>query len=80
MTLRLTNVCIDASDPLRLASFWAGVLNWDIAGDSGEEIGLSPTDGTRFEILFEPVPAPNEGEHRKLRPAASATGRCRRGR
>ncbi len=31
MTSRLTNICIDADDPLALAGFWCAVLDWKIA-------------------------------------------------
>jgi predicted enzyme related to lactoylglutathione lyase len=55
MTLRLADLCFDANDPASLARFWAGALSWEIRETDGE-IGLAPTDGTRFGILFEPVP------------------------
>ena len=50
-------------DPARLAAFWAAALGWDVA-DTGDEIGLGPTDGTRFRILFEPVRQPKVGKNR----------------
>ena len=52
---RLVTLCLDANDPLRLAQFWAEALGWNV-GNDGVEIGLEPTDGTRFNLLFEPVP------------------------
>jgi predicted enzyme related to lactoylglutathione lyase len=55
MTSRLISLCIDANDPLRLAHFWAEALRWRIDDETPGEIGLSPTDGTTFGILFEPV-------------------------
>jgi predicted enzyme related to lactoylglutathione lyase len=64
MTLRLTNLCFDANDPRQLARFWAGVLNWEIYDEAHEGIGLMPTDGTRFDIIFLPVPEPKEGKNR----------------
>jgi predicted enzyme related to lactoylglutathione lyase len=54
-TSRLVSLCVDANDPPRLARFWADVLQWEFDDRDGE-IGLGPTDGTRFGILFEPVP------------------------
>jgi predicted enzyme related to lactoylglutathione lyase len=63
VTLRLISLVWDANDPLRLARFWAGVLHWEIA-DEADEIGLTPTDGTRFDILFEPVPEAKESKNR----------------
>jgi predicted enzyme related to lactoylglutathione lyase len=62
--LRLTNVCIDANDPSRLATFWAGLLQWERNADDPDEITLVPTDGTLFDIIFEPVPEPNDGPQR----------------
>lgn len=61
--MRLVNVVVDANDPLQQARFWSGVLHWEIY-QSGDEIGLSPTDGTRFDIPFEPVSEPKEGKNR----------------
>jgi len=55
VTSRLVSLCFDAVDPLRLATFWAEALRWDMGADADDEVGLVPTDGTRFGILFEPV-------------------------
>ena len=63
MTSRLVTLTFDANDPLRLARFWAEALRWDV-DDDGDEIGLVPTDGTRFGILFEPVPEQKVGKNR----------------
>jgi len=49
---------------LRLARFWASALHWDIHDESPEEIGLVPTDGTRFRFLFGPVGEPKSGKNR----------------
>ena len=62
MTSRLVSLCIDANDPLCLARFWAEALRWEIEETDGE-IGLVPTDGTEFEILFEPVPEQKTGKN-----------------
>lgn len=61
-TSRLVELCIDANDPHRLAHFWADALGWEVTTAAGE-IGLVPTDGTRFEILFEPVTEPKVGKN-----------------
>ncbi len=60
MPLRLTTLYIDARDPLRLARFWAGVLQWDVVIESPDDIGLAPTDGTRFHIFFQRDPEPDD--------------------
>jgi hypothetical protein len=63
MTSRLVTLCLDANEPLRLARFWAEALHWEI-DEADDEIGLVPTDGTRFRILFEPVPEKKTGQNR----------------
>ena len=64
MSTRLTRLCFDANDPLRLARFWAGVLSWEIYDETHEEVGVVPTDGTPFLLLFLPVPEPKVGKNR----------------
>ena len=58
MTTRLANLCFDANDPVRLARFWASTLGWEIYDETHDEIGVLPTDGTRFILVFLPVPEP----------------------
>ena len=53
-TSRIVNLCLDANDPSRLGKFWAAALGWELA-ESGGDVMLVPTDGTRFGIRFEPV-------------------------
>jgi predicted enzyme related to lactoylglutathione lyase len=62
MSSRLVELCLDANDPPRLARFWADALGWEIDETDGD-IGLLPTDGTRFQILFEPVPEKKTGKN-----------------
>jgi predicted enzyme related to lactoylglutathione lyase len=50
MTSHLVALCIDANDPLRLARFWAGVLEWEMADDPYGGITLLPSDDTGFRI------------------------------
>ena len=57
MTSLLVALCFDANEPRRLARFWAEALHWDVVEESDDTIGLEPTDGTRFRILFLPVAA-----------------------
>ncbi|HEY3831092.1 MAG TPA: VOC family protein [Acidimicrobiia bacterium] len=64
MTSRLSALCIDANDPAALARFWAEALRWEIEDEAAEEVALVPTDGTRFEILFLPVPEKKVGQNR----------------
>ena len=64
MASRLVALCFDANDPLRLARFWADALRWDVGDETDDEVGLVPTDGTRFRIAFVPVPEPKVGKNR----------------
>ena len=63
-TSRLVSLCFDANDPLRLARFWAEALRWEIDDETADEVGLVPTDGTRFRLLFLPVPEHKAGKNR----------------
>jgi predicted enzyme related to lactoylglutathione lyase len=64
MTSRLVALCFDANDPLRLARFWADALRWEIDDDTHDEIGLVPTDNTRFRIEFPAVAEQKTGKNR----------------
>jgi predicted enzyme related to lactoylglutathione lyase len=64
VTSRLVALCFDANDPLRLARFWADALRWKVDDESHGEIGIVPTDDTRFGILFLPVPEKKAGTNR----------------
>jgi hypothetical protein len=64
VTTQLTSLCFDANDPLRLASFWSGALNWAIDDGANKEISLIPTDGTPFILDFLPVPEAKVGKNR----------------
>jgi predicted enzyme related to lactoylglutathione lyase len=64
MTLHLRALCFDATDPVRLARFWAGLLGWEPAADPHEVIELLPSDDTGFQLDFaatqEPKAGPNQ--------------------
>jgi hypothetical protein len=60
MTSELFALCIDASDPPRLAHFWAGLLGWRIADGAGT---LLPTDDTGFRLRFLPTREPKTGKN-----------------
>ncbi|MFF4617965.1 VOC family protein [Nonomuraea jabiensis] len=63
MACRLHALCFDAHDPLRLARFWAGVLDWEPADDPRGGIALLPSDDTGFRIRFLPSRAPKIGQN-----------------
>ena len=52
MTCDLVALCVDASDPLRLARFWVGVVGQEMAEDPDGGIALLPGDDTGFRIRF----------------------------
>jgi Glyoxalase-like domain len=64
LSTRIVSLSFDANDPLRLARFWAATLQWDIDDETDDEIGLVPTDGTPFSLLFLPVPEPKTTKSR----------------
>ncbi|QYG95188.1 VOC family protein [Iamia sp. SCSIO 61187] len=61
---RLVALSVDAQDPLRLARVWAAALRWEVGAATDDEVGLVPTDGTRFGIVFRRVAEPKVGKSR----------------
>jgi len=64
MASRLVDLCFAATDPRRLAGFWAEALGWEIAAGTGEVVDLVPADGTGFRVRFLPDPVPKAGKNR----------------
>jgi hypothetical protein len=58
MASRLVDLCFAANDPHGLARFWARALRWEVADETGDGVGLVPTDGTGFRIRFQQVAEP----------------------
>jgi catechol 2,3-dioxygenase-like lactoylglutathione lyase family enzyme len=61
MGLRLQCICVDTTDPARIARFWQGALGWRRTHDAPDEIVLeppagSPADGISPDLLFLRVP------------------------
>jgi catechol 2,3-dioxygenase-like lactoylglutathione lyase family enzyme len=63
MANRITSIAIDCADPARLATFWTGVLGWQVTetGENAVSIG-SPT--APFAIDFLRVPEPKQVKNR----------------
>jgi hypothetical protein len=61
MTCNLVALSIDANDPLRLARFWAGVLDASVVDDRHDGVALLPSDDTGFTIRFLPTPERKSG-------------------
>jgi predicted enzyme related to lactoylglutathione lyase len=64
MTSRVTNISVDAADPLSLADFWCAVLGWEIADESDEGVTIAPADRTLPFIDIFPVPDPKVHKNR----------------
>jgi catechol 2,3-dioxygenase-like lactoylglutathione lyase family enzyme len=64
MSSRLVALCFDANDPSRLARFWAVALGWEVDDETRDEVGLVPTDHTRFCLRFRPVAEQKAGKNR----------------
>jgi predicted enzyme related to lactoylglutathione lyase len=64
MPCRLVALSVAASDPSRVAHFWADVLGWDLAGDSHDGIVLVPTDDTGFRLRFPMTQQLKTGQNR----------------
>jgi predicted enzyme related to lactoylglutathione lyase len=63
MASHLIAVCFDAHDPLRLATFWAGVLGWEIVDDPDDVVTLEPNDGTAYRIDFAQTQEQKSGQN-----------------
>ncbi len=60
MACELVALCIDARDPRRLSSFWAGVFGWPTVEVDGV-VEVLPTDDTGFALRFVHTTAPKVG-------------------
>jgi Glyoxalase-like domain len=80
MDLRIQCLCIDTTDPARLARFWESALGWRRTYESEDEVALeppagSPEDGVVPDLLFVRVPQEHAGKNRlhlDLRPLDQA--------
>jgi hypothetical protein len=61
--LHLFALCFDANDPLRLARFWAGVLDWELVDEPRAGIALLPTDDTEFRLRFPVTQTPKTDQN-----------------
>jgi Glyoxalase-like domain len=69
MPTRLVHLVVDANDPARLAAFWAGVLGWDVADATEEEVDVWPAgftypDPVAMPLVFVPVPERKTAKNR----------------
>jgi len=69
MPTRLVHLVADANDPSRLARFWSGLLGWDIADETAEEVDVWPAgytypDPAAVPLVFVPVPEKKTAKNR----------------
>ena len=80
MEIRIQCLCINTTDPLRLATFWQAALGWRLHAGNENEVVLeppegSPEDGVAPDLLFLRVPEEKSGRsrlHLDLRPVDQA--------
>jgi predicted enzyme related to lactoylglutathione lyase len=57
MASRLYNITIDAHDPRALAEFWRQALDYQLAFDEPDEVGIEPANNdAATALIFVPVP------------------------
>lgn len=69
MDLRIQCLCVDTTDPARLASFWQSALGWRRTYEGDDEVVLEPPAGSREDgvvpdLLFLRVPEEKVGKNR----------------
>jgi predicted enzyme related to lactoylglutathione lyase len=69
MTLRIQCLCVDTTDPARLAGFWESALGWRRTHEEAGEVVLEPPEGSREDgvvpdLLFLRVPEGKAGKNR----------------
>ncbi len=80
MDIRIQCLCIDSSDPARIAAFWQEALGWRRTWDEPDQVCLeppasSPEDGVAPDLLFLRVPEAKLAKNRlhlDLRPKDQA--------
>jgi len=80
MDLRIQCLCIDTTDPARLAGFWQEALGWRRTDEDADEVALEPPEGSAEDgvvpdLLFLRVPEEKAGKNRlhlDLRPRDQA--------
>jgi len=61
MDIRIQCLCIDTTDPAKIASFWEAALGWRRTWEEDDQIVLEPPEGSREDgvapdLLFLQVP------------------------
>ncbi|MEU8115031.1 VOC family protein [Micromonospora sp. NPDC048947] len=64
MTSHLFAITFDASEPLRLAQFWSGLLGREIVDDPHDGVLLLPNDDNEYHLRFVPNQQPKVVQNR----------------
>lgn len=69
MSLRIQCLCVDTTDPARLAAFWQSTLGWRPTYADADEVVLEPPAGSREDgvvpdLLFLRVPEEKASKNR----------------
>jgi Glyoxalase-like domain len=56
MTLRFSEICVDATDAHSLGAWWSEFLGWSSKVSEDGDVELSPPGGVGPTMLFVPVP------------------------
>ncbi|MEN3310369.1 MAG: hypothetical protein V7603_6571 [Micromonosporaceae bacterium] len=64
MASRWYTVVVDASDPARLARWWAEVLDYRILFETADEVVVARDENTYPGLVFVPVPEPRTVKNR----------------
>jgi len=80
MSIRIQCLCVDTTDPSRLAGFWQAALGWRRTFDKDDQVALEPPEGSREDgvvpdLLFLRMPGEKSGKNRlhlDLRPEDQA--------
>lgn len=64
MTSDLFALCVDANDPVGLARFWSGLLQWELTAEGDGSATLVTTDETGFRLRVLPSQEKKVGANR----------------
>ncbi|HLL65613.1 MAG TPA: VOC family protein [Micromonosporaceae bacterium] len=64
MGSRWYTVVVDATDPARLARWWAEVLDYRVLHEGPDEVVIARDEHTFPGLIFVPVPEPKTGKNR----------------
>ena len=69
MSIRIQCLCVDTTDPSRLAGFWQAALGWRRTFDKDDQVALEPPEGSREDgvvpdLLFLRMPGEKSGKNR----------------